>query len=106
MFRDALRTESTNLTTATGPPRTAWVAHTAAFAVCGSCAVTAFAGIARRTADLKDGGPRYVYGNTWKCTLLTSLGPCLVTVTKPLVAPAGTLVWISEFETTVKAAFV
>jgi hypothetical protein len=41
-----------------------------------------------------------------KGTLLVSVPPGVITATEPLVAPAGTLVVISELETTVNAAAV
>ena len=45
-----------------------------------------------------------IYGVTRKTTLLTSV-PCdVVTLTLPVVAPAGTVVVISELDTTVNVA--
>lgn len=44
------------------------------------------------------------YGSTWKGTLLESVPPAVTTCTVPVVAPDGTVVLISEPETTVKLA--
>ena len=46
------------------------------------------------------------YGKTRKAMLLGSVPPGVVTVTFPVVAPAGTVVMISVAETTVKLAAV
>ena len=43
---------------------------------------------------------------TAKGTLLLSVAPGVVTWTEPVAAPAGTVAWISESETTVNVAAV
>ena len=51
-------------------------------------------------------GDRPFYGDTSKRTLLLSVRSGVTTSTVPLVAPVGTVVVISEFETTSKTAGV
>ena len=41
---------------------------------------------------------------TWKGTLVLSVALGVVTWTEPVAAPAGTVVWISESDTTVNVA--
>jgi hypothetical protein len=56
--------------------------------------------------NTRPGGKRGFYGNTRKDTLLESVPLGVTTSIFPLVAPEGTLVVISEAETTSKAAAV
>jgi len=56
--------------------------------------------------SLQLGIRRCCYGVTRNCLLLVSVPEGVVTVTKPVLAPVGTVVVIKELETTVKTAAV